>query len=57
MSHKIYSGSLTTLIAAAALSCGPAQANSLFAFLSPAIAEPDRTANERARAGRSGREY
>ncbi len=36
MSQKIYSGSLTALIAAAALSCGPAQADPLFAFLSPA---------------------
>ncbi len=36
MSVKFYSiGSLTALIAAAALSCGPAQAEPLFAFLAP----------------------
>ena len=36
MSAKFFAtGSLTALIAAAALSCGPAQAEPLFAFLSP----------------------
>jgi hypothetical protein len=36
MSRKIYSyGSLTALIAAAALSCGTAQAEPLFTFLAP----------------------
>ena len=46
-------GSLTALIAAAALSCGAAQAEPLFAFLSPA-SQGQIAGRAAIRAGRSG---